>query len=120
MWKRYEGYSNGRELLLSMASFCLDVLERSSGYSRKRAAKRHKIEFAVLDKLGQMAANLGDNTTARKLSAQSELRPLTPQEERWVRAVVLAMIRRAGEVAANPQQDLPKLTMVDLPVLGAS
>lgn len=121
MWERYEGYLKGREPLLSMAYFCLTVLESSAhklpgkGDNRAKAVRKYAIQDKVLRKLGELAANLGDAETARKVGGEG--RPPTPSEGAWIEQCLLAIIRRAGEHAADPQKVFPKFTMADLPEL---
>jgi hypothetical protein len=109
LWHRYEGYLNQREPLLSMAYFCLTVVEYSAG-GRPMAARKYCISKYVLDKLGALTA-LGDERMARKKIGKS--RPLTATEMTWIEAVIKAMIRRVGEVAAR-SSSLAQITMADL------
>ena len=67
--------------------------------------------------LGRLTSVLGDEAGARKVDAQSENRPPTDGERRWIERCVLALIRRAGKRAADPQKPLPSVTMADLPRL---
>jgi hypothetical protein len=106
LWRRYEGYREGKEPLLAMAYFCLTLLEeRASGakHSRRpKAARRLNIENAILDRLATWAANRGGEATARKLRAGSQLDELTASEVRWVEAAVRALIRREGKWSGSP------------------
>jgi hypothetical protein len=121
MWERYEGYLKGREPLLSMAYFCLTVLELSArnvpgkGGNREKALRAYVIQDKVLSKLGELTARLGGAETARKAGGAG--RPPTPSENEWIERCVLALVRRAGERAANPQKRFPLLTMAKLPKL---
>jgi hypothetical protein len=115
MFLRYEGYLAGKETLLSMANFCLRVLEHSAGGKRAKAAKKYSISVRVLRRLGDICANKGSETEARKAPLQLAFSPLTQAEKNWVTEVVKAMIRRAGEVAASPNKSHPRLTMADFP-----
>jgi hypothetical protein len=121
MWERYEGYLKGREPLLSMAFFCLTVLQYSArnapvkGNERKKANRTYNLDNNVLDTLGKLTTNLGNAETARK--AGGEGRPPTPSEKEWIERCVLALVRRAGEYAADPQKIFPKLMMPDQPKL---
>ena len=45
------------------------------------------------------------------------LQPLTGAEEAWLVAAIRALIRRAAEVAADPDAARPQLTVADLPPL---
>jgi hypothetical protein len=115
MFVRYEDYRKDREPLLSMANFCLTVLEQSAGGRRKRkqAARKYSIEEKVLNRLGRMCAR-GSEREARKAPANLAFAPLRSDDREWVVAVVKAMIRRAGEVAANPKGSHPLLTLAAL------
>ena len=114
LWRRYEGYLNQREPLLSMAYFCLTVIESSAG-DRKEAAKKYSIDQAVLKKLGELASTRGDRNTARKYKPNVHQRDLTQDEVEWIKACIEAMIRRVAEQHSPNQQSI--LTMGDLPKL---
>lgn len=77
----------------------------------------YRIDYDVLDKLGELTNSLGDEVGARKLTPQSELRPPNPQEIAWIEAALKRIIRRAGEYTADPQGAWPQVTMTDLPPL---
>ncbi len=122
MLGRYEGYLKGREPLPSMAFFCLTVLEY--GARNAPAKNKHKrielvydVDGTVSGELGRLTSTLGDEATARKAEAARENRPHTDRERRWIERCVLALIRRAGERAADPQGPLPRIKMADLPPL---
>lgn len=115
MWSRYEGYLAGREPLASMGYMCLTVLEASAG-GREEAAKQYRIDMGVLRKLGHLTSEIGGPQAARKVPGGG-FRPYTGTEKVWIEAVVKAMIRRAGEWAAAPNADRPRLTMSDFPPL---
>jgi hypothetical protein len=74
LWHRYEGSVQGRELPLEMAYFCLSLLEwRASqrlwkGKVLGKVEREYSITCEVLDKLGNLTANLGDAKTARKVA----------------------------------------------------
>jgi hypothetical protein len=112
MWNRFEGYKAGREPIASMAYFCFTVITYRYG-SRSAASKALSIDEAVLKKLSELSTNRGDNSMARKMTA--ELTPLTPEVTQWLEAIVRALIRRVGEIASGhpPVQ----LTMAQLPRL---
>jgi len=112
LWHRFEGYSQGREPLLAMAYFCLTLLEARAG-GRKNAEKQYRIQKAVLDKLGELTANRGDEKTARKLKKASPPAPLTPAEARRIEVAIKAIIWRVGEMGTNPS--LAVIGMSDLP-----
>lgn len=119
IWRRYEGYCEGREPLASMAYFCLTVIESRAG-DRKKAAIRYGICKKVLDVLGDLTANRGDRLTARKVKKGSTLTALTPREEEWIRAAVRLIARRVGERAFDESAASRQLTMADLPKLPKS
>jgi hypothetical protein len=110
MWEQYERYLQGHDRLFPMAYSCLARLEfraRShppKGKRRERAANMYRIHVDVLDKLGELSTNLGDEVEARKLTPQSELRPPTDKEVTWIEAALRLIIRRAGEYAADPHK----------------
>ena len=95
LWLRYVGFLEGREPLLSMAYFCLTVLESASG-SRGAASKRYRISEKVLRKLGELTATRGDRLSARKATARPQ-QSLSGAESAWIQSVVKALILRAGE-----------------------
>lgn len=109
LYGRWRGYLEGREPLQSMAYFCLTVIKSRGG------AARYSISAKVLETMGRLATEPGDSRTARKIT--TKLRPLQGSELAWLEAAVKEMIRRAGEVAASPDQRLAQITMADLPPL---
>lgn len=119
MWQRYEGYLEGREPLLSMAYFCLTVLEHAArnapGKSKlKKVRNAYGVDEKVLRELSRLSSTAGNRISARKVDAQSQGVPLTRQEEDWVKRCVAVLIRRAGEVAADPQAATSPITMTTL------
>ena len=114
LWNRYQGYLKGREPLLSMAYFCLTILESQApdgkGKRRSRAAAHYQIDDAVLDKLGELTARRGGPDTARKAGLWPSL---TQTEEKWIEHAIRTVIRRVGEQA--PDRTLDQITMADLP-----
>lgn len=121
MLGRYDQYLRHREPLLAMAYACLTRLEHEArhtqggGTLRRKAAREYRVDEDVLSKLGHLTTVLGDETGARKVETQSENRPPTNREQRWIEGCMLALIRRAGQRAADPQKPLPLITMADLP-----
>ena len=105
MYDRLMGCLSGREFLPSMAYFCLTVLENSTGEPRKirrqAAVEQYGIDRAVLDQIGNLSSEKGD-TQARK--ADGIGRPLTLSEDRFLKKAIVALTRRAAEVAAGPGQ----------------
>ncbi|MFH2011589.1 MAG: hypothetical protein ABIJ37_02610 [Pseudomonadota bacterium] len=114
LWNRFNGYIQGNEPLLSMAYFILTFLEaRANG--RKKAGELYLIHKNVLDKLGELTAERGDEKTARKIKKTNKLMTLNHTETCWIEAIIKAIIRRVGEIDVNPSPDI--LTMKDLPML---
>ncbi len=116
MYTRYKSFWEGRETLLSMAHMCLTVLENSAG-GRANAAKNYSISKPILDKLGNLCAEKGDQVDARKAPKNRSFVSLSDQEKKWIKRVIKAIIRRAGEVAHNPTASFSQLTMDDFPTI---
>src|SRR5205823_5862029 len=87
------------------------------GQGRSDAAALYRISGKVLDKRGHLSSHRGDTRSARKVKDSGDLLPLTSEETRWIEAAVKNMIRRVGEVAADPDADWLVITMADLPLL---
>jgi hypothetical protein len=113
LWQRWTGYLAGRESLQQMAYFCLTVLQMHGG--RTGAAQRFAVSERVLATLAQLSTETGDALTARKMT--QNFRAATDDERAWLEAAVKALIRRAGEVAADPAASPLQLTKADLPTL---
>ncbi len=115
LWQRYNNYLDGKEPLLSMAYFCLTLVENKAGGKRKRksAAKLFLIEETILNELGNLTANKGNAEIARKFPKKGHLTALSDKEKKWIEAVVKILIRRTGEPANIQSTQL--ITMTDLP-----
>jgi len=114
LWRRYQGYKEGREPLPSMAYFCLTLIESLAG-GRDTAASTFKISKRVLAKIGQLASERGDASTARKYRAIAAGAPLTGGEASWLEEAIKVIIRRVGELQAIDA--LNTIEMDDLPQL---
>ena len=121
MLSRLDLYRQGREPLGSVANLCLTVLEDSAsqatvgkGGKRPMAANHYRIAVTVLDRVGKLTAKKG-GPQARKAEGRSD--PFTKEETRFLESSVTAFIRRAAERAADPNGNLPAITMADLPKL---
>jgi hypothetical protein len=120
---RYEGYLAGKEPLPAMAYFCLTTVERIYGGQRekrekprKAAARIIKVDLEVLNTLGELASERGDQTTARKFLRQPS--PLTGTERTWVESVIRGLIYRVGEYSGcSDKSTLAQITMADFPSL---
>lgn len=118
LWQRYNNYLDGKELLLSMANFCLTLVENKAGKKGKKgkrdsAADLFEIDKPILKMLGNLTANRGDSMTARKVPEKGDLIPLSGKEIEWIKAAVKIIIRRMGEHANI--QSAQRITMKDLP-----
>ena len=117
MYLRYAGYHEGKEPLASMAYFCLTVLEASTGKRRERlkaAATKYCIDQQVLKNLGRLCSTKG-GVSSRK--AEGLGRELTSHERHFLQMAVKVIIRRAAEVAHNPDAPLKPITLGDLPAI---
>ena len=101
-----------RELLTTMANFCLSVL-KGSAKGRENAAKIYKIEPAVLSKIGCLCNNKGGEE-ARKDEGRND--PLTPKEIHFLTEAAKAMIRQAAAYAydPDPKNMPPTIKLTDL------
>jgi hypothetical protein len=119
LWRRYDGYVQGREPLPGMAYVCQSFIEKVLARGRCDAARKYHIEEKVLCTLGNLHSHRGDLTSRRKLEHERDRHepPLTPQEIAWMEAAVRMLIRRVGEHAADPMASWPTLCMRDLPPL---
>ena len=121
LWNRFGGYRQGKELLLSMAYFCLSFVEHRFGgrrQRRKNAAAALNIEEAVLKRLGGLTSRGGDLATARKVDANATGQPLTEQERQWLATTILRLIKQLGAYHASPgNPPVDRVAMADLPVL---
>jgi hypothetical protein len=120
MWNRYLNYVAQKEPLLSMAYFCLTVIENSTGEKknqREHAGKLYNISPDLLGKLGQLVSETGDETQARKLGLKSRRAPLSGAEETWIRDAIRLIIRRKAEYDSSPGSVLPFLDLGQLPIV---
>jgi hypothetical protein len=123
MYLRYGNYQKGKESLLSIAYWCLTLLEGSTKVSKKKritAADQYGIDIEVLNELGRLSSEAGDETEARKFTDKSTLVRLTPSEKTWVESVVKKLIERMAEYAHDPSAKRSQVTMPDFPALGSS
>ena len=106
MHMRYIGYRQNEEPLASMAYFCLTVLEHSVQVPRRRenAAKKWRIDRAVLDRIAQLSSTRG-GTAARK--ADGIGKPLTSEESRLLDQAIRSIIHHVARMA-RPTGSTPK------------
>ncbi len=120
LFDRYVGFRAGREHLAVMANFCLTVLEntvQSNKNRRKKAARHYDFEYKVLNEIGQLCANKG-GAEARKADGIDQ--DLSDEERRFLEEAVKAIIRRAAEVAADPNGTRDTIVLSDFPDLHQS
>jgi hypothetical protein len=114
---RYELWVDGKEPLPAFAYFVLAYVEKIIATTRRDAAKNLNIDKSVLDRLGYLCTQVGTPTTARKIDRGWRKRPHAHDEWAFMEAATKALIRRAGEAAAQPASSLPRLTLADLPTV---
>jgi hypothetical protein len=110
---RYKLYRKGHERISSMGYFVYSALTESAG-GKKEAADMYGISQKVLHKLSELTTTKGGKEEGRKTPYGQ---PYTPRERTWIDAAVKALIRRAGEWAANADAARPQINMKDLPSL---
>ncbi len=71
----------------------------------------------MLEKLGELTSEAGDETEARKRDPGSTYVPLSDKQLAWIDSAVCKLILRAGEYAADPKAGHTQITMADLPAL---
>lgn len=117
MFDRYVRYRARREYLTGMANFCLTILENSVQRERRKslrksAAKQYDIGYKVLQELGRLCDHKG-GAEARK--AKGVDHDLNAQERQFLEEAVKAIIRRAAEVAADPNGPRDTILLSDFP-----
>lgn len=108
---RYSMYLNGRDSLAAMAYFCLTVLENSTGRrssQRKHAAALYKVSLKVLNLIGALTEAKGGRE-ARK--GEGIAKDFSPSERSWLEFTIRRLILRAAEIAEDPDQELPTITL---------
>lgn len=113
---RFEGFQNGKEPLLSMAYFCLTIIESSAG-SRTKAVEKYSIRRDVLNKLGDLTSERGDKSEARKVKNRLSFEPLTMPEQNWIIKTLKLLIRRKAEYDFDPYATFQEITMGELPTI---
>lgn len=102
--RRWSQYRAGKEPLQSMAYFVLTVVERNSPKKKRRrdyAAQNFQIDKAVLNKIGDLSTEKGDEATARKAPHGRSFQKLSGPEKQWLEQAVRRVIRRMGERASG-------------------
>ena len=111
MYHRLSGYSEGHELLPSMAYFCLTMIERPFP-GRTATGAHYHIDVSVLNEIGKLSSTRGGAGWARKAKAADT--ELSQQESRFLEAAVKKLIHRAAEVAQDPGGAFPTITLASL------
>ena len=110
---RHSRYKQGRDMLPTMAYFCLTVLEQAAG-GRPAIPSKFGIASSVIKTLGRLTGEKG-GSKARKGEGRSH--EFTANEHSWLEQATKRMIRRAAEVAYDPAAAASQITMGDLPKL---
>ena len=111
-YRRWIRFKEGKEPLQAMAYFVLTVLEDEAN-GRKNAALMFKISLSILNKIGELTSEKGDDYSARKAKAIQE--NLTPNEKQWLEKATRMIIYQIGKHASAKPYN--QLTMSDLPQL---
>jgi hypothetical protein len=111
MFDKWTRYKAGEAELADTANFCLTALEGKEKRKgrRAKAAEKFRISKRVLDRLGQLAER------ERKYKGYGV--PYTGTERTWLEVGLKKLIRRAAEVAYDPNAVRAWVTMDDLPPL---
>ena len=110
MFHRYLRYLEGREPLSAMVYFCLTVLEHMGG-GRSGAAVRFGISKRVLCRISKLSTNKGGSNARKAIGTNA---PHTPEEERFLKSAIQALIRKAAEVEYGPDPKREKITLADI------
>lgn len=113
---RYEDFTKKKEPLLSMAYFCLTVLEASGG-NLKSASLKYNIHKDALKKLSELTSTRGNMTESRKAKGRTAFEPLTTKEIDWINATVRILIRRKAEYEHEPTGSFCLIDLAALPSL---
>ena len=108
---RYSRYREGKDTLAGMSYFCLTVLEESAG-NRAASVDKFNIAGRVLSTIGRLTGEKGGAEARKDRGRRGEF---TPAERKWLDEAIKRLIRRAAEVAYDPAQRRPQITMADLP-----
>jgi hypothetical protein len=116
LWFRYKMHIDGKEPLLSMAYFCLSLLEGTTGQkhgARETVCQMCRIDRAVRDKLGDLVSERGGPLEARKLDSGATRTPLNASEKQWILEVIRALIRRKAEYDFDSNRNFSHIAMSD-------
>ncbi len=113
MRHRHDRYRLGRTTLPDAANFCLTSLEKKYG-GRSAAAQACGVSKKILDRIATLTSEKGGEVARKARGADHEF---TDQERRFLREALKKIIIRAAQVAADDSQNIPQITMADLPSL---
>ena len=118
MLSRLEMYYKGREPLVTMAYFCLTLLEdnvpkvSSEENKDKRTRDHFGISRQVLRQVRRLSSEKGGSAARKAVGFGAKL---TDEERTFLVAAARAFIRRAAERETNPNLCLTQITLADLP-----
>ena len=115
MWHRYLGYRRGAEPLPSMAYFCYRLLRSPTdepSISLPDVARKYRVSKPVLVTIRRLSSERGGALARRPEGIGKEL---TSSEVRFLEDALRTLIRRAAEVAHDPDVDRHPICMSDLP-----
>lgn len=113
-YHRWRNYVRKREPLQSAAYFIYTIFEEL-GRSKRDAATKFEIDYAVLDTVSKLSSISGDANSLRKFNAGAWPVPMPDAERAWLEVAMQRLIRRLGEYAAAAP--LARITMSDFPAL---
>ena len=107
---RYGRYREDRGTLADVGNLCLTVLEKAAG-GRTAAAVKFGVSSQVLKKMGRLTSEHGGLEARKSIGFTA---PFSSSEREWLEAAVKRLIRRAAEVAHDPSNPRPPITMANL------
>jgi hypothetical protein len=117
-YRRWIGFRSGKEPLQGMAYWVLTLIESIAGNgkrNRKEAARSFQIDKSVLDTIGRLSSEKGDESTARKVQPGNQFQELSGAEKEWLEQAVRRVIYRLGERASGAP--LTQISLTDLPAI---
>lgn len=114
MCHRFEGYRQGREYLPGMAYFCRTMLTDYLCKGDKEASKKYGISRKVFKEISQLTSGKGGPVARKAAGIDADL---SNREKKFLEKAISEMIYRTAQIAADENQDLPKITLSDLPSL---
>jgi hypothetical protein len=115
-YRRWIGFRSGKEPLQGMAYWVLTLIESIAGNrkgKREKAARSFQIDNSVLNTIGRLSSEKGDESTARKVQPGIQFQELSEAEKEWLEQAVRRVIYRLGEHASGAP--LGPISLTDLP-----